>query len=81
MGKTETSGTQDTSISIGELLKKPYLNEFEVSAITGRAVSSLRNERHLRRGLAYLKVSKRTIRYKNQDVIDFMEGRRITFNE
>jgi len=81
MAETNTSGTPGTPINIGELLKKPYLTEFEVAAITGRAVSSLRNERHLRRGLPYLKVSKRTIRYKNQDVIDFMEGRRITFNK
>lgn len=64
----------------GELLKKPYLNEMEVAAITGRAVSTLRNERHLRRGVPYLKVSKRTIRYKLQDVLSFMEGQRITFD-
>jgi hypothetical protein len=64
----------------GELLKKPYLNEMEVAAVTGRAVSTLRNERHLRRGLPYLKVSKRTIRYKLQDVLSFMEGRRVSFD-
>ena len=36
-----------------DLLKKPFLNEFEVSAITGRAVATLRNDRHLRRGVSY----------------------------
>jgi hypothetical protein len=64
-----------------ELIKKPFLNEFEVSAITGRAVSTLRNDRHLRRGLPYLKVSARSIRYRTPDVMNFMEARPITFNE
>ncbi len=77
--KTNTSDKQNTPIN--ELLKKPYLNEFEVAAITGRAVSTLRNERHLRRGFPYLKISKRSIRYKLQDVLAVMEGRRISFDE
>lgn len=64
-----------------ELLKKPYLNEQEASALTGRAVSTLRNERHLRRGLPYLKVGKRTVRYRLVDVTAFMESRRITFDQ
>ena len=62
-----------------DLLKKPFLNEFEVAAITGRAVSTLRNDRHLRRGLPYLKVSQRSIRYRTPDVMNFMESRPITF--
>lgn len=62
-----------------ELIKKPFLNEFEVSAITGRAVATLRNDRHLRRGLPYLKVSQRSIRYRTPDVMNFMEARPITF--
>ena len=59
-----------------ELIKKPFLNEFEVSAITGRAVSTLRNDRHLRRGLPYLKVSQRSIRYRTPDVMNlWKQGR------
>jgi hypothetical protein len=69
-----------TIINVGELLKKPYLNEMEVAAVTGRAVSTLRNERHLRRGLPYLKIGKRSIRYKTADTLAFMEGRRISFD-
>ena len=65
---------------IVELLSKPYLNEVEVSAITGRAVATLRNERHLRCGIPYLKVSKRSIRYRLADVLNFMEARLITFD-
>ena len=42
-------------MDINELLKKPYLNEKEVAVLTGRALSTLRNERHLRNGFPYLK--------------------------
>jgi hypothetical protein len=62
-----------------ELLKKPYLNEKEVSALTGRALSTLRNERHLRRGLPYIRPFPRSIRYRLQDVLSFMEARRVSF--
>lgn len=65
----------------GELLKKPYLNEVEVAAVTGRAVSTLRNERHLRRGIPYLRVGRRSIRYKMEDIRSFMETRRISFGD
>ncbi len=64
-----------------ELIQKPFLNEVEVSALTGRALSTLRNDRHLRRGIPYLKVSKRSIRYRLPDVLNFMEARPIRFDE
>jgi hypothetical protein len=63
-----------------ELMRKPFLNEKEVSVLTGRALSSLRNDRHQRRGIPYLKVCQRSIRYRLKDVIEFMERRRITFD-
>ena len=69
------------SINIPEVLKKPYLNEFEAAAITGRAVSTLRNERHLRRGFPYLKIGQRSIRYKTADIVAAMEGQRISFDQ
>jgi hypothetical protein len=50
-----------------------------VAALTGRSVFTLRNERHLRRGIPYLKISARSIRYMLQDVQAAMEARRITF--
>jgi len=65
--------------SINELLTKPFLNEAEVAAITGRALATLRNDRFLRRGIPYLKVSGRSIRYRTPDVLNFMEARPITF--
>ena len=67
--------------NIGELLKKPFLNEKEAAALTGRAISTLRNERHLWRGMPYLKIAKRSIRYKLCDVLAFMERQRIDPNE
>jgi len=67
--------------NISELLKKPYLTEKEVAALTGRSVFTLRNERHLRRGIPYLKISARSIRYKLEDVQATMEARRICFDQ
>ena len=66
---------------IGELVKKPYLLEVETSAITGRKLPTLRNDRFLRRGIPYLKVGKRSIRYKTADVLAYMEKTRISFGE
>ena len=62
-----------------ELLKKVFLNEREAAELTGRALSTLRNERHLRRGIPYLKIGRRGVRYKIEDVLSYMEARRITF--
>lgn len=66
-------------MATNELLSKKYLNERQVSEITGRAVSTLRNERFLRKGLPYLKIGGRSIRYKTEDVLAYMEKRRISF--
>lgn len=68
-------------MEVNDLMKKPYLNEMEVAAITGRAVSTLRNERHLRRGIPYHVIGQRSIRYRLADVMAFMEAQRITFDE
>jgi len=64
-----------------EMLEKPYLSEKEVATITGRALSTLRNERFMRKGLPYYKIGGRSIRYKTEDVIAYMEARRISFDE
>jgi predicted DNA-binding transcriptional regulator AlpA len=68
-------------MSENQLLVKPYLNEKEVAAITGRALSTLRNERFMRKGLPYLKIGGRSIRYRSGDVIAYMESLIITFDE
>ena len=64
-----------------ELMTKPYLSEKEVAAITGRALSTLRNERFMRRGIPYAVVGQRSIRYRLTDVIKYMEKTRINFDE
>ena len=53
-----------------------YINEHEVARITGRALSTLRNERFNRRGIPYYKVG-RSVRYSLGDVIQYMECRKI----
>ena len=68
-------------MSENQLLVKPYLNEKEVAAITGRALSTLRYERFMRKGLPYLKIGGRSIRYRSGDVIAYMESLIITFDE
>ncbi|MFC1607948.1 helix-turn-helix transcriptional regulator [Candidatus Latescibacterota bacterium] len=53
-----------------------YITEKEVAEITGRALSTLRNERFLGKGIQYIKIGK-SVRYKYEDVIEFMESRKI----
>jgi hypothetical protein len=53
-----------------------YVNEKEVSRITGRAIQTLRNDRHRGHGIPYVKIG-RAVRYRLSDVIDFMENRKI----
>jgi len=67
--------------NISELLKKPFLNEKETAELTGIAVSTLRNQRHLKQGVPYLKIGSRSVRYKLQDILAYMECRRVSFND
>jgi hypothetical protein len=53
-----------------------YVDEREVSRITGRAMPTLRNDRHRGRGFPYTKVG-RSVRYRLTDVVQFMEDRKI----
>ena len=53
-----------------------YINEKEVARITGRALPTLRNDRHRRRGIPYVKVG-RSVRYNLEDVLEYMESREI----
>jgi hypothetical protein len=57
--------------------KLQYLTEKQVSVITGFALQTLRNHRHVSSGIPYLVVGKRAIRYRPQDVTEFMEKTRI----
>lgn len=53
-----------------------YLTEKQVSEVTGRALQTLRNDRHHSRGFPYIKFG-RQIRYKLSDVVAAMEAHRI----
>lgn len=57
-----------------------YVNEKVVSIITGRALSSLRNDRHRRQGIPYCRIG-RSVRYDLSDVHDFMHKRKIKTKE
>jgi hypothetical protein len=56
--------------------EQKFLNEIEVSALIGRSVQTLRNDRCLCRGLPYIKYG-RQIRYVLADVLAAMAGHRI----
>jgi hypothetical protein len=53
-----------------------FIDEREVSRIIGRAVQTLRNDRHKGQGLSYSKVG-RHVRYSLRSVLDFMAAHRI----
>jgi hypothetical protein len=55
---------------------KQYLTEKEVSPITRRALSTLRNDRSCGRGIPYIKVG-RSVRHDLADVIRFMEEHKV----
>jgi len=56
--------------------KTRYIDEREVSRITGRALPTLRNDRFNRRGITYVKLG-RSVKYRLADVLEFMESRKI----
>ncbi|MHB1184195.1 MAG: helix-turn-helix transcriptional regulator [Desulfobulbia bacterium] len=58
------------------MMEKKYLSEKEVAVLTGRAVPTLRKDRHYGRGLPYCKVG-RLVRYLLQDVDAYMLSCRI----
>jgi len=54
-----------------------YIDEREVARITGFALSTLRNNRFKGVGIPYSRIMGRSIRYRLQDVLDFMESHRV----
>ncbi|MFC1509689.1 helix-turn-helix domain-containing protein [Candidatus Omnitrophota bacterium] len=53
-----------------------YLTESEVSELTSFALSTLRNARFNREGIPYCKIG-RSVRYRLNDVVEFMDSHRI----
>ncbi len=61
-------------------MKRPqWVNDLEASKIVGCAVQTLRNDRYKRRGIPYSKVGA-SVRYKLEDIEQFMESKKITLN-
>ena len=60
-----------------DILIPKYIDEKAVYALIGRALPTLRNDRHNRRGIPYIKCG-RSVRYSLADVIEYMESRKIT---
>jgi hypothetical protein len=69
----------ENDYDVTELIKKSWWTEGDVSRYTGRAVSTLRNERFLRRGFPYYQIGRRSIRYKAAEIMAAMEARRVSF--
>ena len=59
-----------------EQFKNRYLIETEVSELTGIALSTLRNHRFNETWIPYIKLGK-SVRYSIDDVIEYIESRRI----
>lgn len=55
---------------------KQYLNEKQVTEITGIALSTLRNHRFQRKGIPYSRYGRKII-YKQEDVIAYLDGHKI----
>ena len=53
------------------------LPEKKVAEITGRAIQTLRNDRLCGKGIPYIKMSNRQIRYDLRDVMSYCEARKI----
>lgn len=53
-----------------------YLTEKQTAKLTGRALSTLRNERSKGIGLPYYKIG-RSVRYSAKDIVEWMETKKI----
>ncbi|PKN67862.1 MAG: transcriptional regulator [Deltaproteobacteria bacterium HGW-Deltaproteobacteria-15] len=61
---------------IYDLERGEYIPEREVESRTGIKVQTLRNWRHKGKGFSYVKIG-RAVRYRWQDVLDYMEDRKV----
>jgi len=56
------------------------INEKEAAKMTGRAIQTLRNDRHRDRGMPYLKIGRRVL-YSIEDIRAFIDSHRIVPTE
>jgi len=57
-------------------LPTKYLNEKQVSELTGLGLSTLKNHRFEKRGIPFVKAG-RSVRYNSKDVLEFMESNKV----
>jgi predicted DNA-binding transcriptional regulator AlpA len=57
-----------------------YINEKKVAEMTDFSVQTLRNDRHLGKGIPYTKRG-RSVRYRLDEVVAYMESRKIKTEE
>ena len=58
-----------------------YINEKKVAEITGLALSTLRNARFRGELFNYYILGKRAVRYRYDEVIDYIESRKIIISD
>ena len=56
--------------------RERYLTEKETAQLTGIALSTLRNHRHLGRGFPYSKLG-RSVRYSFTDIVSYFERHKV----
>jgi predicted DNA-binding transcriptional regulator AlpA len=59
-----------------EKIQTQYLTEFDVAAMTGISLSTLRNNRCVGKPPVYYKIGK-SVRYKESEILSFMERVRV----
>jgi hypothetical protein len=69
--------TSNNSSLPPELRPFRLLTEQQVSLLTGRALQSLRNDRCMQRGLPYVKLTERCVRYRLEDLLSYIGNRLI----
>jgi len=57
-------------------LNEKWLTDTELAKILGVSVQKLRNDRYYGRGLPYYKFN-RNIRYRESDVLEYIDGARV----
>ena len=57
-------------------MARRYLTETQVAEMTGRKKPTLRNDRYYRRGIPFIKAG-RSVRYDEDDVIAWMDSRKV----
>jgi len=60
----------------GQMAYHQAVDERQAAAILGKAVQTLRNDRHRRRGVPYVKMG-RSVRYLMADLMDYLQKHRI----